>query len=302
MPLNDRSRVPQGEALATWALWALVLLAILVTYSRLGPEELYHVSHEGIVGGLSRVVIELNFPLSLIAIALTLVALGALPRRAWWVGGSAIALCAVTAWPGVVDQDDLDARWVNALPAFGVVLALGLTAVAARGAGTGFAPPLRYDRARVAIGIVVLLVSIPWIAAILGFYLPESVFIMERPGEEADGTVIAAVHLGQHHGFVGSLIVGSALLLSRPRLPPGRLATARLLYVSLALAYGAVNLVQDAWNEQLVKRGTVDWQIPSALQPTIEPVWVVVLALTAVAALVLHGETARTRPTVDSAP
>ena len=50
-----------------------------------------------------------------------------------------------------------------------------------------------------------------------------------------------------------------------------------------------------------MKRGTVDWQIPSALQPTIEPIWVVVLALTAVAALVLHGETA-TRPNVDSAP
>ena len=197
-----------------------------MTYSRLGPEELYHVSHEGIVGGLSRVVIELNFPISLVAIASTLVALAALPRRAWWVGGPAIALCAVTAWPGVVDQDDLDARWVNALPAFGVVLALGLTVAATRGAGTGFAPPLRYDRARVAIGVVVLLVSIPWIAAILGFYLPDGIFIMERPGLEADGTVIAAVHLGQHHGFVGSLIVGSALLLSRPRLPAGRLATA----------------------------------------------------------------------------
>ena len=34
------------------------------------------------------------------------------------------------------------------------------------------------------------------------------------------------------------------------------------------LAYGAVNLAQDAWNEQLVKRGMVDWKIPSALEPT----------------------------------
>ena len=135
--------------------------------------------------------------------------------------------------------------------------------------------------------------SIPWIAAILGFYLPDGIFIMERPGLEADGTVIAAVHLGQHHGFVGSLIVGSALLLSRPRMPAGRLAIAARLYVSVAFAYGAVNLVQDAWNEQLVKRGPVDWQIPSALHPTIAPVWVVVLGLAVVIALVLHGEATR---------
>ena len=181
------------------------------------------------------------------------------------------------------------------------MLALGLTVTATLGAGTGFAAPLRYDRARVAIGVVVLLVSIPWIAAILGFYLPDGIFIMERPGLEADGTVIAAVHLGQHHGFVGSLIVGSALLLSRPRLRAGRLAIATRLYVSLAFAYGAVNLVQDAWNEQLVKRGTVDWEIPSALQPTIAPVWVVVLGLAVVVALVLRGEAAKDGPNVDSA-
>ncbi len=90
---------------------------------------------------------------------------------------------------------------------------------------------------------------------------------MERPGLEADGTTIAAVHLGQHHGFVGSLIVvqRAAPLAATP--PGGRLATATRLYVSLAFAYGAVNMTQDAWNEQLVKRGTVDWKIPSALQP-----------------------------------
>ena len=88
--------------------------------------------------------------------------------------------------------------------------------------------------------------SIPWIAAILGVYLADGIFVMERPGQEADGTVIAAVHLGQHHGFVGSLIVGSALLLSRPDCAGRRDCTR--LYVSLALAYGAVNLVQDAWN------------------------------------------------------
>ena len=134
-----------------------------------------------------------------------------------------------------------------------------------------------------------LLVSIPWIAAILGFYLPEGIFIMERPAIE-DGVTIAAVHLGQHHGFMGALIVVSALLLSRPRLPPGRLAWAIRLYVSLAFAYGAVNMTQDAWNEQLWKRGTVDWKIPSALEPRPEPIWLVTLALAALTALALHRE------------
>ena len=102
MPLDDerRRRTPQGEALAVWALWGLVLLAILVTYSRLAPEETYNVSREGIVGGLSRIVVELNFPIALVAIAITLVALSALPSAAWWAGGPAIALCAVTAVPG----------------------------------------------------------------------------------------------------------------------------------------------------------------------------------------------------------
>jgi hypothetical protein len=286
----ERSGPGQGEALATWALWAPVLLAIVVTYSRLPPEETYHVSREGVVGGLSRAVVELNFPIALVAIAMVLVALAALRHRAWWAGGPAIALCAVTAVPGVVDQDDLDARWINAVPAVGVAVALGLTAAAATRAGTGIAPRLRLDPARVVIAVVVLLVSIPWIAANLGFYLPDGIFIMERPGLEEDGTTIAAVHLGQHHGFMGSLILVSALLLSRPRLPGGRLAIVTRLYVSLALAYGAVNMTQDFWNEQLWKRGTVDWKIPSALQPELAPIWLVTLGIAALTALALHRE------------
>ncbi len=291
MPPDDQrpETTPQGEALAVWALWGLVLLAILVTYSRLAPEETYNVSREGIVGGLSRIVVELNFPIALVAIAITLVALSTLPTSAWWAGGPAIALCAVTAVPGVVDQHDLDARWVNALPALGVAIALGLTTVAARRAGRGVAPPLSLDRARIALAAVILVISIPWIAAILGFFLPEGIFIMERPAIE-DGVTIAAVHLGQHHGFMGALIVASALLLSRPRLPPGRLAWATRLYVSLAFAYGAVNMTQDAWNEQLWKRGTVDWKIPAALEPRPEPIWLVTLALAALTTLALHRE------------
>ena len=289
MRLNDKP-VGQGEAAATWALWALLLVAIVVTYARLDPDELYSVSRDGIAGGLSRAVVELNFPISLVAIAIVLLALGVLPGRAWWVGGPAIALCAVTALPGVVDQDDLDAQWINALPALGVALALALTVVAARRAGTGFAQRLTLDTARAWIAVVALLLSIPWLAAELGFYLPEGVFIMERPGVEPDGTTIAAVHLGHHHGLDGTLIVLSALLLSRPRLYAARLALATRAYVSLAFAYGAVNLVEDAWHEQLVKRDWIDWKIPSALRPSLAPVWLVIGALAVTTALVLQRE------------
>ena len=286
---QPRSGAPQGEAVAVWALWGLVLLAILVTYARLAPEETYHVSRDGLVGGLSRVVVELNFPLALVAIGIVLVALSALPGSAWWAGGPAIALCAVTAVPGVVDQADLDARWINAVPAAGAAIAFSLTLLAARRSGRGVAPRLSLDRARIALAAVTLLVSIPWIAAILGFYLPEGIFIMERPGIE-DGVTIAAVHLGQHHGFMGALMLASALLLSRPRLPAGRLALVTVLAVSLTFAYGAVNLTQDAWNEQLWKRGTVDRRIPSALEPGPDPIWLVTLGLTAVTALALRRE------------
>ena len=142
----------QGEALAAWGVWAVVLLTIIVTYARLEPTDLYHVSRDGLAGGLSRALVEVNFPVALAAIALVLVAMTVLPGRAWWVAGASIALCAVTAWPGVVDQDRPDARWVNAVPALGVALSLGLTVAATGRAGHGLAPRRRLDLARLVLG------------------------------------------------------------------------------------------------------------------------------------------------------
>ena len=288
--MTRRPGPAQGEALITWGMWAAVVVAIVVTYARLEPADLYHVSREGLTGGLSRALVELNFPVALAAIALVLVAMAGLPRTAWWIAGPAVALCLVTAWPGVVDQDDLDARWVNVVPALGVALALGLTVAAARRAGGSFAPRRRFDVIRLVLAAVTLVVSIPWIAALLGFYLPEGVFIMERPGIE-DGVPIAAVHLGEHHGFMGAMLVWSALLLSRPAAAiTGGLGTTARLYLALAFAYGAVNMTQDAWNEQLWKRDVVDVHIPSALLPRVEPIWLVTLGVAVVAVLTLRRE------------
>ena len=294
--MSRRGGAPQGESLATWAMWAVVLVIVLVTYSRLDPDtrvatdDLYHVSGNGLVGGLSRVLVELNFPVAIVAALLALVAVDALPRRAWLVAGPAIALCAVVAWPGVVDQDDLDARLVNAVPALGVALVLALTVAASARAGNDVAARLPLDPLRIGVAAVVLLVSIPWIAADLGFFLPDGVFIMRRVAPDSDGSPIEAVHLGHHHGMDGSLVALSALLLSRPRLRRGRTAIVTVACVGLAFAYGIVNCVQDTWNEQLVKRGTLDWKIPSAILPKLAWIWLVIVLLGALTAWVLSRE------------
>jgi hypothetical protein len=279
-----------GETLAGWALWAAVLAMIVATYARLDTADLYHVSENGLAGGLGRALVETNFPLSLVAIAICLIALDVLPRRAWLLGAPAIALCTVTVWPGVVDQDDLDAKLANAIPAVGVAIALALSLVAARIAGIHFAPRGPLDPVRIVVAAVVLLLSIPWIAAELGFFLPDGVFLMQKLGQEADGTIIPAVHLGHHHGLDGSVLVLSALLLSRVR-PAGRALGATLsLYVALMLAYGAMQFAEDGWHEQVVKRGWLEWKIPSSLEPKLASVWLVTLGLAAVLAFVLRRE------------
>jgi hypothetical protein len=208
---------------------------------------------------------------------------------AWWAAAPAIALCATI--PLFNDQSDLDARWVNAIPALGVLLAVGLTAAATKRAGPSFAPRRPWDRVRVVAALVVILLSLPWVTAELGFHFPGDVFMGEELGQEDDGRVIAAVHLGHHHGTDGALLFITALLLSRMRVPQRGLRIATLGYLGAMLAYGAVNCVQDLWHEQVVKRGWTDAGIPSALLPGARPIWLVVVALATLATLALLRET-----------
>lgn len=282
----------QGEAVGTWAIWVVVTAAVLVTYSWVDPAETYHVSREGFAGGLSRSLTLINFPIALVAIALVLIAMAALPAAAWWAAAPAIALCATIPW--FVDQDDLDARWVNAIPALGVAIALALTVVAARRVGTAFAPRRPWDGWRLALAVVVILVSLPWIAAELGFHFPGDIFMGEELGREKDGTLITAVHLGHHHGTDGAVLVLTALLLTRVGIERGALRIVAFSYLGLMLAYGGVNFLQDAWNEQIVKRGWTDAGIPSALLPGLKPIWLVVIGLAIVATFVLLRENKRT--------
>jgi hypothetical protein len=255
-----------------------------VTYSRLPPEALYNVDEAGdLVGGLSRALTVLNYPLALGAIALAAVA--GRPRWLMWV---AIALCSLVAVPGVLDQDDLDARWVNALPALGIALALGLTVAAVRRDGIAFARHARGDRVRIALGAVLLVLALPWLAAEWGVHFPGDLFYGEEIPTERDPG-IAAVHLGFHHGYGGVLLAATALALSR--VPAGRNLRA---YLSLMLAYGLANALQDAWNEQLWKRGWVDTHVADVIRPELSWGWLaIVLAAVAVYAFWFRPERPR---------
>ena len=275
-----RSGPPQGEALAVWILHLANLVAVVAVYSVLDPSETYEVSSSGIEGGLSRSLVLLNYPIALAAIALVLLALDVLPRRAWLVGAPALALSAVVALPGVVDPKDLDARLVNALPALGVLLALGLTLTAGRRAGWSFAPARSRDRTRIVVAIALVLVSLPWITAAVGYHLPQGFFLTSEPYAEPGEEVRAAVHLGQHHSTAGFLLALSALLLSRPRLVRDRLRTVYAALVCLMLAYGVANVVNDLWHEQIVKRGWASWDVPEATKPDVNLTWALVLVVT----------------------
>jgi hypothetical protein len=265
---------------------------VVVTYSWVDPAETYHVSHEGLAGGLGRGLTLVNFPIALVAVALALIAMTALPALAWWAAGTAIVLCATIPW--FVDQDDLDARWVNAIPAAGVAIAFLLTVAASRRAGATLAARRPWDGWRIAIAIVVLLISLPWIGAELGFHFPGDFFMGEEVGLEKDGTPIAAVHLGHHHGTDGALLLLTALLLSRIAVAGSTLRVVVFAYLGTMLAYGGVNFAQDAWNEQIVKRGWTDEGIPSALLPGLRPIWLVVIDVAIVTTFVLLREDKRT--------
>jgi hypothetical protein len=263
-----------------WALFAAVGLAVFITYSRLPANELYNVSNEGLRNGASRLLVFLNYPVSLAAIPIAWLAaerLGA--RRAMWAAGTATVLCAVTAWPGVIDQNDLDAKPINLVPVLGVAIAVVLSALApweTIGAR-------RLDLLRVGIAVVLVVAATPWIFATLGFYAPGDVFLGEEMRRGGDGLLHPAVHLGEHEGLDGTLLALAALQLSRLR---PRLAVA--FVIGLMFVYGVGVAAQDDWNEQVVKRGWAGFKLPDVLHPTLNVTWFVVLVLAAIVALLLR--------------
>ena len=174
-----------GEALAVWAVWAVTLVLVVATYSRIDADELYNVHGGGLSLGLSRALVHTNWPFALVAIVLALVAMRSLPRRAWLLAGPAIALCATM--PLFVSQSHLNGRPGNVVPALGVALVLGLTIAAVRRDGAGFEPRLPGDVVRLVVAVAVLVLSLPWISAELGFHLPGHVFMGSKLLAAGDG-------------------------------------------------------------------------------------------------------------------
>jgi hypothetical protein len=272
------------ETRVVWLLVGLDAVAIWVTYSRLPASQLYNVSGTGFAAGAGRVLVDLNFPLALIAVGVVLVLWERLRSRAQQgLALASLALCAVVVWPGVVRQSDLDARAVNAVPAVGVGLALVLTFVAAPASWRRSAPG---DRLRIAAGVVLAVIALPWIAAELGFFLNGvpglgRVFLTAalRPEQPGLPPFSPAVHHGHHHGLDGVLFAVSSLLLSR-RLPlraPAAVRIAASVWLALMLAYGLGNIANDFWLEQVVKRGWTTWQVPSVLEPSLSVAWVLIV-------------------------
>jgi hypothetical protein len=256
---------------------ALIVLdgaAVVATYSRFPAAELYRVHHSGIAAGFGRELVALNFPFALIGIALVGLAWPRLHGRLRLAGVAAIALCAVVYF--AVDQMNLDAKPLNAVPAVGLALAVALVLAV----GVPSAPrDRRGDRVRVGFAVLLVVFAAPLIAAELGFYLDgvpvlgwffETARMTTQPGV---GGLHHAVHHGQHHGWQATMLALTALAFSR--LPRSRVLDA---YLALMLAYGVGNLVNDDWLEQVVKRGWTSREMPSVITPAVNWGWAAVLA------------------------
>jgi len=250
-------------------LVAATLAAVVVTYSRLPAADLYNVSDSGFRAALGRAVVELNFPDALIALAVLGVAAPWLSRRLRGVALAAAVLCAVG--PAFVRQSDLDARWVNAPAAVGVALAFALMFFVR---GPGSVARARGDRLRIVLVVGLTLVALEWTAAALGLYL-DVVFQSSRIVSYRGNAPHHAVHHGMHHGLYGLLLVVTALLLSRL---PNRISP----LLALLVAYGAGNMLNDIWLEQVAERGWTSWTVPSCLEPGMTWTWLAVLLATPV--------------------
>ena len=262
------------EVSAVLALLVLDGVAVIATYSRFPAAELYNVHHSGIAAGFGRELVALNFPFALIGIALVGLAWPRLHGPLRTAGVVAIALCAVVYF--AVDQSNLDAKPLNAVPALGLTLAVALVLAV----GVSSAPrSVRGDRVRIALAAVLVFFAAPLVAAELGFFLDGVPFLgwFFETGRLASQPGVAvlhhAVHHGQHHGWEATMLALTALAFSR--LPRPRLLDA---YLALMLAYGVGNLVNDDWLEQVVKRGWTNDEMPSVLVPAANWGWAVVVA------------------------
>jgi hypothetical protein len=274
------------EVLIVWGMFGVVAAEVLIAYARLPVHDLYNVSETGLAGGAGRALVFVNYPIALVAIGILVVVAQRLRRR--WATVCAVVgavLCATVAWPGVVEQADLDAKPVNALAGIGIGIALALTCVSlVRDGVVGSAPFGEWDLVRAGFAVLLVFAALPWIAAENGFSLEGvpglgSLYMTGEVFPEPGHPDMIAVHDGHHHGMDGTLLALTAVVLSRV-LPFLRGRGARVgfgLYLSLMFVYGLTNAVQDFWYEQLVKRGTLEPRIPSVIVPALSPAWLAIV-------------------------
>jgi hypothetical protein len=298
------------EVVLVWALFGVVAAAIWVTYSRLPASTFYNVSGEGLAAGAGRALVFSNYPVALVAIAVLAVLAVRLPGRLALATVPAGLLCAVVVWPGVVEQSDLDAKPINALPAVGVLSTLVLTGITVHRGGMGASRPFggAWDIARVVAAVVLLVAALPWLLADLGVYVEVvpglGFFMSDEILPEPGHPDLRAVHLGHHHGLDGVLLALGALALSRvvSDVRPPFLRLAFGFYVALMLVYGLANAVQDFWLEQLFKRGTTSLRLPTMTVPEVSWAWAAIIA----AALLIHFAAGRVgrfgRPSQEGVP
>ncbi len=291
-------------------LFGVVAAGMWVTSSRLSPQDLYNVSGEGSAAGAGRVLVFSNYSTALVAIALLAVVADRLRGRLAVVAVLAAGLCAVVAWPGVVEQSDLDAKPVNALPALGVAIALVLTGVALARGGLGASRPFGggWDVARALAAVLLVLVALPWLFAEIGVYVTDvpglGFFMSDEIVAEPGHPNLRAVHLGHHHGLDGTLLALSALALSRVvgQVRPPSLRTALGFYVALMLVYGLANALQDFWLEQLAKRGTTSLELPNMTVPKASWAWAAILGTALLIHFAARGVGRFRKPSQEGAP
>jgi hypothetical protein len=294
-----------AEALALWATLAVLCALAWVTYARLPAREFYNVSGTGVSAGASRVLELLGWPISIIAIALLAIAVDRLLADATLERGArrlvvasawvSLALCVTIVWPGVVNQDNLDAKPSNAWAAIGVALAFALTllGLARRGIGRR-AGHVVGDRAGIALIAILLVGGIPWLFAHIGVYVGDvpglgAIFMSKKIIPEAGHPHLHAVHLGNHEGLDGIVIAATAFGLSRQLglMRPTRLRGILAGYLAVALCYGLGVCIQDGWHEQIYKRGWVHTQFPNVIRPGLTWAWAGLLVFAALAHLLV---------------
>lgn len=299
--------------LVLWGMWIAVAAATWATTARIPVSELYGFHGEGVLSAAGRVVVLLGWPIALAAIPLMAVSVErflAGPhswRSARIVAAAAIlciGLCATIAWPGAQQGTHLDAKYVNAPAAVGVLIAFGLTMYVLATTGTGD-PPLRtrMDALWAVVFLAILLLSIPWLFANLGYYAGDvpglrRLFMSEQIVPEPGYPHLRAVHLGNHEGIDGVLLAITAVVLMRllGQVVPSVRRRIVAAYLSLLLVYGLGVALADGWHEQVVKRGWTSWRVPSVLHPAVSWAWLAVLAAALLVWVLLPVVAGRERP------